>query len=352
MRTKNIFSWVASLALCFLMLTACGSVEEKADPEDPATAASQATTSNTTANDPSNFPKEVTNESSDNSRDSKSEMVETDLVNDALAENGSTDKVKNVYSSCKVIFADAQEQTVKVDLEADRDCTLVVAIYDQDEEKMLFSEMSKVRSGDTVSEVYFKEELPDVYVISAYLVDSADNSPLCNAFSSHISNHDIKDAEKYYKETSEIIEIKDVTPQDMFSESEIIDFLKEKGFSDISIVYEYSASGDYIEEHEVEVGSNDKHPTFKATYTTKDGNYWLLDMIGKNIMATPISYIYEKELSVPVVLSENEYIYSFFSKSNTYFVTTPHDDVMNLKRLEKIDRATLDALTSEELDKL
>lgn len=159
--------------------------------------------------------------------------------------------------------------------------------------------------------------------------------------------------DKYFKENTQ--EILDVFPvnesKDVMSEAEAIAFLKERGFEDLTVNYYNSMSGEMLGEKEAKADSNEKHPMYNANYITDKNEMWSLYIINGDITANPVSYNLVSKSSVQLTVSESEKTTSYANQNNKFYVTLPKTTTVDLKIVSKIDAATLNGLTVEELKK-
>ena len=99
-------------------------------------------------------------------------------ISDKLAEQESND-------GCNIISVSVEEKTALVEFQTTKNCTLVVAIYTEDQSKMLGSGSKAVEKDDENAEVSIDiESMPKYFYIKAYLVETDDYTPLCTAYSS------------------------------------------------------------------------------------------------------------------------------------------------------------------------
>lgn len=83
-----------------------------------------------------------------------------------------------------VIGIEMNGKTSVVEYRAKDDCSLVVAVYDDDGAKMLGSGNTTVTVDKQSAEVEISiDEMPQDYLVKAFLVNPANNYPLCDAFS-------------------------------------------------------------------------------------------------------------------------------------------------------------------------
>ncbi len=101
-------------------------------------------------------------------------------VND-YQNGGDEDEYTEGYS---VIGIEMNGKTSVVEYRAKDDCSLVVAVYDDNGAKMLGSGNTTVAANKQSAEVEISiDEMPQDYLVKAFLVNPANNYPLCDAFS-------------------------------------------------------------------------------------------------------------------------------------------------------------------------
>ena len=157
--------------------------------------------------------------------------------------------------------------------------------------------------------------------------------------------------EEYYKENSEILEITEVTSDITFSETEINDFLLERGFMDLSVSYRFSLEGTYDSQKEINIESDVKHPMYEAYYVSKNNEIYYLNIIGKNLYVNPISYCNEHDPEIPIIISESNWTTGYDFDEDKFFKIIPKDTAATLITIDKITAETLDTLRIEEVIK-
>lgn len=157
-------------------------------------------------------------------------------------------------------------------------------------------------------------------------------------------------ADEYYWNNSEVVKVIDAKESnDVPNETEVVSTLKERGFVDYPITYEYSIEGKYNDETEVLEGSTTKHPMYQTYYVTQNGDVWTIFVINGAIFANPASFNLESELEAQLLFAENKELTSYDDETNKFYVTIPKESAAIVKVAEKIDAETLDKLTIEEI---
>lgn len=159
--------------------------------------------------------------------------------------------------------------------------------------------------------------------------------------------------EAFYRENSDIKKIINVTDSiDTLTEAEANKILKERGFSDFPIIYEFSISGEFVDETEA-VDNNNKHPVYQTHYVSDSDMLWTIDIINGSIFANPVTYnLEETKYDAQLIISETDELTSYDDESNRYYVTVPKESAVIVKTVERIDAETLNQLTVEEIGNL
>lgn len=108
-------------------------------------------------------------------------------ISDKLAEQES-------INGNNIISVEVEDDVATVEYQAVKDCTLVVAIYSEDEIKMLASGSQEVLAEEDTAEVTIDiDTMPEYFCLKAFLVETDDYSPLCSAFSSSEYTKDMQE---------------------------------------------------------------------------------------------------------------------------------------------------------------
>lgn len=157
----------------------------------------------------------------------------------------------------------------------------------------------------------------------------------------------------YWDNAKEVISVMDVNEsENVPTETEVTEILKERGFADYPITCEYAMDGTYNDEDETTEGSIEKHPMYETYYVSAAGEAWIVSVINGQIIANPISFNLESELESQILISETERIISYNDESNKFYETIPKKSAVIVKTVERIDAKTLDRLTIEEINNL
>lgn len=158
--------------------------------------------------------------------------------------------------------------------------------------------------------------------------------------------------EGYYWDNSEVIDVIDVQKsEDVLTEAEVITLLKERGFANYPITYEYSINGEYNNEAEALDTSTDKHPLYQTYYVSKSEEVFTICVINGSIIAYPASFNLESNLEAELLISESEELTSYVNEVNKFYVTIPKDSAAIVQTVKKINAETLDKLTLAEINK-
>ena len=123
-----------------------------------------------------------------------------------------TDSVSNVLASAissEQSIADARSQSANsitglkiagniasVELHAETEADLVVAVYDEQQIQMLASGKTTVSSDENNIEITISGKIPDYFIASAYLLDSKTHKTLCNAYTTELYTQEIKNLQE------------------------------------------------------------------------------------------------------------------------------------------------------------
>ncbi|MBO4477091.1 MAG: hypothetical protein J5757_02055 [Lachnospiraceae bacterium] len=158
------------------------------------------------------------------------------------------------------------------------------------------------------------------------------------------------DVQKYFEERAEVISITPVKDsKNTLSEKDVVNELRERGFSDCSIMTCYSVDGSFIEAAEVSSGSSETHPIYDIYYVTSKNELWVITVIDGLFFAYPSSYNLEHMDKVPVEFSETRQIASYDSSTNSIYLTIPKETVLDVRVIDKIDAKTLESINLEEV---
>lgn len=111
------------------------------------------------------------------------------LVEKAIEENK---KEQDKNNGNNIFSVEMREKTFVVDFETLQSCTMLLAIYSDDGKEMISSKTTSVEPG--VSEVEIAiENVPEYFLIRAFLIDSETNHPLCTKYESPMYTKEMQD---------------------------------------------------------------------------------------------------------------------------------------------------------------
>lgn len=157
------------------------------------------------------------------------------------------------------------------------------------------------------------------------------------------------DAEKYYKEHSNLVSITNATDsEDVTSEKDTVILLNDRGFKEYPVTTNYSIEGEYYESKTINESSSETHPIYTTYYLSANNVLWGVSLINGNITAYPVSYNLDKQLDKPFLIVESDTVVSYDSVSNKFFETEPDNSELILKKISRIDTSALDNYKLEE----
>ena len=129
---------------------------------------------------------------------------------------------------------------------------------------------------------------------------------------------------------------------EMLTESEAIKLLRERGFEDFEVTYDYTESGDIIyPEESANIASDEKHPCYYTYYMSPEGEYWTILVTGKTILANPVRYNLElNDTGVQVVYGESKIVTQYLGDGILERVE-PGEKDLTIQVVERIDANTL-----------
>ncbi len=172
------------------------------------------------------------------------------------------------------------------------------------------------------------------------------------SYQSNESNNDEKESDsyRYYKENSEeVVAIIDASnPDNLLSGAEAVALLKSKGFDKCPVTVYYDINGEYINEREVEENSTEKYPMYHTFYYSETDIIWKIMIIGKSVVAVPMSYIVDINPESQVMFSESETISSYSIDDKAFYITIPKRAAVDVNILD-INAEKLKKITNEEV---
>ena len=159
------------------------------------------------------------------------------------------------------------------------------------------------------------------------------------------------DAKEYFSNNGEIVSEMNVSDaEDVETEADVYNCLRNRGFIEYSVTKEYSMDGNYEDTTDINADSIEQHPMYNTFYCSTAGEFWTITSINGQITANPVSYNFQSELEVPVLISDSEVIISYGNTTNKFYETIPSETALKLIVVDQVDAATLDNLTIGEID--
>ena len=149
------------------------------------------------------------------------------------------------------------------------------------------------------------------------------------------------------KEVKQVIDV-NIAPG-VQTETQVIDTMTNRGFTDYDVIYDFTMDGEYCEEVETVNGSSAERPRYFTYFVSDSDDVWTIYSINGAIFAYPASFNLESDLGVAVLVSESEELTSYDYDTNKYYVTIPDESGVIVKVVDRIDAATLNSLTSDVL---
>ena len=156
-------------------------------------------------------------------------------------------------------------------------------------------------------------------------------------------------AEEYLSELGSISGRKSASAAALRTEAEALREYAARGFADAELTACFDVNGGYLGEQPVS-GGREKHPGYAAIYRTPDGVFWNVVLTADRFFAHPLSYNAEGRWSAPHVLAETGDFLSYDDETNTFYTVEPDAAGLVVKRVGRIDAATLDAMSAQEVN--
>lgn len=161
------------------------------------------------------------------------------------------------------------------------------------------------------------------------------------------------DADEYYQERGEVLDVIEAPKsKETYSEQDIVSVMQERGFPNM-LAADYTINGDYDSvEFDADTKEKAKHPTYSTYYASSSGVTWIIMVCNGQIMANPLSYQIDNQVSGYLLFSETPEITSYDSATNRFFVTIPKPEEVKVHVVDRIDAETLDSLDAEKIGSL
>ena len=170
---------------------------------------------------------------------------------------------------------------------------------------------------------------------------------------SEISDTSLDEADKYYNENAEVVSVTKANESaDVLSDQEVTNLLLDRGFDMGLIFTDYDIYGNYLDEMEVENKSDEKHPIYKMLYESKSELLWNVYIINGAVFAYPVSYNLVSDRQAVLLITETDTVISYDYLSNQFYETIPKESSVIVRKVDKIDKETLDTFTIGGLSEL
>lgn len=156
------------------------------------------------------------------------------------------------------------------------------------------------------------------------------------------NGNQLNDPDDYTFKETVIQEIDVSSSNDIPTLRQVEDELTERGFSDVQLSVSYSLDGSFLDELELTEPTDDKYPLYNIYYLTPNGDAWVIYVCNGSYMANPLFMYSQNEKSI--ILSEEEYLVSYDSNTNSFIESIPDEAELTVKQVEMIDAAMLDSL--------
>lgn len=113
-------------------------------------------------------------------------------VGDLLA-NTIEDNEPDTSEACYITGIEVTDATAYVSFQTFSDSDIVVGIYTEDEKQLLASGTSSVTADDDVVSIALTGEIPDYFLVSAYLLDAESHHPLSEEYTSLLYAQEMQD---------------------------------------------------------------------------------------------------------------------------------------------------------------
>ena len=161
------------------------------------------------------------------------------------------------------------------------------------------------------------------------------------------------DADTYYSQNAEVMSVTDVEEsKEVLTEKNVTEFLIKRGFQDYPITTEYSIDGEFFDDEEIDESSSQKHPLYEMQYVSSNDILWIIYIVNGSISAYPVTYNLESERNAPLLITESDTVISYDYPTNRFYETIPKESAVIVKKIDKINYASLDSFTIGDLSKL
>ncbi|MBE6726074.1 MAG: hypothetical protein E7576_12945 [Ruminococcaceae bacterium] len=156
-----------------------------------------------------------------------------------------------------------------------------------------------------------------------------------------------------YEGIADVIEVTDVEEsENILTEVEAKPIFEDLGFTEFPVTYSYDMEGKYTEDVEIIDPERVEHPLYNTYYVSSTDEQWTIYLIDGKVFAYPFAFCLESDVGVEVLVSESESVVGYSSNTNQYYEVALYESAAIVITVEKIDTATLDSLTRDELCRL
>ncbi len=196
---------------------------------------------------------------------------------------GDTTEQQEQNGGYNVFSVEVSGKTATVSLETLQDAALIVAIYEDDGEKMLASGTANISAGDKTASVTIDiKTMPQYFYLKAYIVDAETLRPLCTAFS----------CPTYTKEVQDLLAMS----TDDFNSEKVLNFDNDKKnnfavYDDNTKIIESNGASNRV------VSANDDTRTYviknadSSVSSLKSGDIFSCDLGDGNILIVKVAQI-------------------------------------------------------------
>lgn len=181
-------------------------------------------------------------------------------------------------------------------------------------------------------------------------IDNTDFSIQANIAYSNISETSVNIAEEYYQNNTKVLSvIKATDSQNVQTEQEVSNLLSKRGFDTTALMTNCTIDGKNIADTNVDINSKEKHPLYKMIYASEAELLWTIYVVDGVISAYPVSYNMVSERQAALLITETDSITSYDYSSNQFYKTIPKESTVIVRKVEQINKKTLDAMTIGDL---
>lgn len=245
-------------------------------------------------------------------------------------------------------------------------CSLILIVFGIRKKKIKkflsiaisISILGSVATFLTLSVDAVEESEKTISVSQRITIDSKDTLVKANVGYSCLnddSSNDLSEneADTYYNENAKVISvIKAKESDNLLSEQEVTKLLSARVFDTENIVTDYTMDGEYLDGAEIDKNSEEKHPLYKMLYASKSEILWNIYVINGVVSAYPVSYNLVSDRQAVLLITETDTVTSYDYISNQFYETIPKESSLITRKIDKIDKETLDDFTIGGLSKL